>query len=98
MRGLAYIPGVQVEVSAELEAIQGSEPTAYEAAELYASVAIPRSYVRELCEQQHPREEPAKLAKSEMQLTENECKIRIERFVQNNLPGLALGEDEYRQV
>ena len=66
--------------------------------EMYASIAIPRSYVLGVWQQDNPEGDPAELTVTELQTMETSLKIDVERFVQNILPRLALGEDEYRQV
>jgi flagellar M-ring protein FliF len=65
---------------------------------LYASIAVPRDYVLGIWQQENPEGDPTAIADTEMQSMENALKIDVERFVQNILPRLSLGEDEYRQV
>lgn len=66
--------------------------------ELYASIAIPRDYVLDIWKQKNPEGDPTELTDTEMQSMENSVKIDVERFVQNILPRLSLGEDDYQQV
>ncbi|QDU55321.1 flagellar M-ring protein FliF C-terminal domain-containing protein [Aeoliella mucimassa] len=66
--------------------------------ELYASIAIPRDYVVDIWQQNNPDGDPTEITDTEMRTLETNTKIDVERFVQNILPRLSLGEDEYRQV
>lgn len=66
--------------------------------EMYASIAIPRDYVVGIWQQENPEGDSVEITDTEMQTMENSLKIDVERFVQNILPRLSLGEDEYRQV
>ncbi|MDA8745551.1 hypothetical protein N9N28_13040 [Rubripirellula amarantea] len=66
--------------------------------ELYASIAIPREYVVDVWQQKNPEGDPTTLTDTERTGLETSVKIDVERFVQNILPRLSLGEDEYQQV
>lgn len=66
--------------------------------ELYASIAIPREYVLGIWQQENPGSNVADLTGPQRQNMESEVKSDVERLVQNILPRLSLGEDEYRQV
>lgn len=66
--------------------------------ELRASIAVPREYVQTIWMQKNPEGDPTKLTDTERQTMESALKLDIERYVQNILPRLSLGEDEYRQV
>ncbi len=66
--------------------------------EMYASIAIPRDYVVGIWQQENPEGNPAELTDTEMKTMENTLKINVEGYVQNILPRLSLGEDEYKQV
>ena len=66
--------------------------------EMYASIAIPRDYVIGIWQQENPEGDPTELTDTEMKTMENTLKINVEGYVQNILPRLSLGEDEYKQV
>lgn len=78
--------------------VKEEEYLGFKPKELYASIAIPRDYVMGIWRQENPEGDPTALTDTEMQTMENSLKIDVERFVQNILPRLSLGEDEYRQV
>ncbi len=87
-----------VEESIVGNSVKQEEYLGFKPKELYASIAIPREYVIGIWEQEHPDGKAADITDTEMQTMENSLKIDVERWVQNILPRLSLGEDEYRQV
>lgn len=93
---------VERETSSEENAV-GQETTqeifvGFKPKELHASIAIPRDYVRNIWVQQNSEGDLTKLTDTEMQTMENAVKMNVEKYVQNLLPRLSLGEDQYRQV
>ena len=66
--------------------------------ELYASIAIPRDYLVAIWKQKNPDGDPTTITDTDMNSMESKLKIEVEGYVQNVLPRLALGKDEYRQV
>ncbi|WP_425398293.1 hypothetical protein [Aeoliella sp.] len=74
------------------------ESVGFKPKELYASIAIPRDYVIGVWQQNNPESNPADLTDTDMKAMEGEVKLNVEKVVQNILPRLSLGEDEYKQV
>lgn len=66
--------------------------------ELYASIAIPREYVLGVWQQRNPDASIADFTTTLEQTLESEVEKKVEGFVQNILPRLSLGEDDYKQV
>ncbi|WP_425396934.1 hypothetical protein [Aeoliella sp.] len=95
---LSYIPGVRVAVSAEMMRVEDSTAESYKPRALYASIAVPRDYVFAVIQQKNPEVDFAQVIDTDYLAVESDVKLNVERIVQNILPHLSLGEDEYKQV
>lgn len=87
-----------VEENALGTTLEVEESVGFKPKELYASIAIPRDYVVGVWQQNNPDSSPADLTETDMKALESDVKLNVERVVQNILPRLSLGEDEYKQV
>lgn len=70
----------------------------YKPKEMYASIAVPRDYVADVWKKRNPNAAEEELTATVVESLEGEIRIDIENFVQNILPRLTLGEDDYSQV
>lgn len=70
----------------------------FEPKEVYASIFVPMDYVTDVWRQKNPDKTIEDLTNPELQTLISDKSIVIERGVQNILPRLTFGEDDFKQV
>jgi flagellar M-ring protein FliF len=66
--------------------------------QIYVSVAIPRDYVEKTWRKAHPTSAPDDYSETERQAQEQAVQANVENFVQNVLPRLPAGQNEFTLV
>ncbi len=72
--------------------------TGFQIKEMYASVNVPRDYIVKVWQQRNPDAAREDQTQAAMDTLESEVRSDVENFVENILPRLSLGEDEFNQV
>lgn len=75
-----------------------SHQTGFVPKEMYASIGIPSEYVERTWRADHPDAEPDDFNATQRQAQEDQIRTRVEKYVQNILPRLSAGRNDYSQV